>query len=113
MWALMAATSAETSKGGVSLADGLLCAFTVFLQSVRTNWPGLAQRLAPVRPVSPVGAARTVRAVGADFFVLAQHTKAIRSIFCVVSTATPIFFCWMGNQLEPVVFCVGQAPTPI
>ena len=93
--------------------EGGLLAFTVFLQPVRTDWPGLAQRLAPVRPVSPVGAARTVRAVGADFFVLAQHTKASWSIFFVGSTATPIFFCWMGNQLEPVVFCVGQAPTPI
>lgn len=44
--------------------------------SVRTDWPCPAQRLAPVRPVSPEGAARTVHAGGADLFVLAQRAKA-------------------------------------
>lgn len=74
----------------------------------------MAQRLAPVRPVSPVGAARTVRAVCADFFDLAQRTKAARSVFCVGPTATPIRFCRIGNRREPLLFFRRPGrPTPI
>ena len=64
----------EIDSHGFSTVHGNTLKFT--FNSVRTDWPFPAQRLAPVRPVSPVGAARTVRAVGADFFGLAQRAKA-------------------------------------
>ena len=68
----------------------------------------MAQRLAPVRPVSPVGAARTVRAVGTDLFDLAQRAKARWPVFIVGPTATPIRFCRIGNRREPRFFIVGR-----